>query len=53
MNRRLLIVEDHDMNRELLHTILDADYEILDAANGVEAMKILQTEYDTLSEGSS
>lgn len=49
MNRRVLIVEDHDMNRELLHTILDADYEILDAANGVEAMKILQTEYDTLS----
>ncbi|MDO5574381.1 MAG: EAL domain-containing protein [bacterium] len=49
MNRRVLIVEDHEMNRELLRTILESDYDIMTADNGVEAIQLLQQEYSTLS----
>lgn len=37
----ILIVDDTEMNRSLLADMLSEDYEILEAANGVEASAIL------------
>lgn len=37
----ILIVDDTEMNRSLLADMLSEDYEILEAANGVEAAAIL------------
>ena len=38
---RILIVDDSDMNREILREILSADYSILEAANGEEALSMM------------
>lgn len=38
----ILIVDDSEMNRSILADILESDFEILEAENGVEAIKILQ-----------
>lgn len=39
---RVLLVDDEEMVRELLHSVLaDAHHEVLSAANGLEALKIL------------
>lgn len=40
---KILIVDDSDMNRAILADMLDEQYEILEAENGVEAVKLLQT----------
>jgi PleD family two-component response regulator len=40
--RRILIVEDEEINRELLKNILKDKYEILVASNGKEAYDILK-----------
>ena len=39
---RILIVDDAQMNRAILADMLEADYEIIEAENGVEAVSILQ-----------
>ncbi len=49
MQRRLLIVEDNSMSRKTLCAILDEEYEILEAKNGLEAIDILEREFSTLS----
>lgn len=42
---KLLIVDDHDLNLKLLRAKLEADgHEVLDAADGMEALEILQRE---------
>ena len=38
---RILIVDDSDMNREILREILSADYSILEAGNGEEALAMM------------
>ena len=39
----VLVADDHDINRKLLRTILAAEgYDVVEAANGVDALKILQ-----------
>ncbi len=39
----VLVADDHDINRKLLRTILAAeDYTVMEAANGLDALKILQ-----------
>ena len=40
---KILIVDDSDMNRAILADMLEEQYEILEAENGVEAVKLLQT----------
>jgi len=40
---RILLVEDNELNRELLRTMLEtAGYEVEEAANGMEAMAMLE-----------
>ena len=41
--RRVLMVEDEQINRELLETILAFNYEVDSAENGVEAMEMLRS----------
>lgn len=49
MKRKVLIVEDNDLNRELLAGMLKVDYEILEACDGVEALELMEKEYKNLS----
>lgn len=47
--RKVLIVDDEQINRELLGMILGEKYEILYAADGKEALKLIRENKDTLS----
>lgn len=40
--QKILIVDDSEMNRAILTDMLEDDYEILEAENGIEAINILQ-----------
>ncbi len=40
--KKVLIVEDEIINREILKRILSDDYEVLEASNGSEALDILK-----------
>jgi putative two-component system response regulator len=40
--RKILIVDDSAINREILHDMLSDNYQILEAANSVEALNILR-----------
>lgn len=39
--KQILIVEDNELNRAILHEILSDHYQVLEAENGLEALKIL------------
>lgn len=45
----VLIVDDIEMNRELLAEILEDDYNALMAADGYEALRILEENYSRIS----
>ena len=47
--KTILIVEDNDMNREILHDLLSDDFNVLLANNGLTGLKILEENYRTLS----
>ena len=47
--RRILLIEDEAINREILGFMLQDCYDVTFAENGVKALKILKTEYQTLS----
>lgn len=47
--RKILVVEDELINREILKAMLTGVYDVLFAENGGQAVKILDTEYETLS----
>lgn len=40
--QKILIVDDSEMNRAILADMLDDEYEIIEAENGVEAVSVLQ-----------
>ncbi|MDO4271143.1 MAG: diguanylate cyclase [Eubacteriales bacterium] len=46
---RILIVDDTEINRSLLADMLSADYEILEAADGVEAVALLSAQHGSIS----
>ena len=48
MREKVLIVEDMEINREILVNILEDEYAILQANDGVEAMKIIEQEKDDI-----
>ena len=47
--KKILVVEDNELNREILKGILSSDYEVLEAENGQDALSVLQTQKDGIS----
>lgn len=49
LHKRILVVEDNEMNRELLKEILSSHYRVLEAENGQEALKVLEEYKEEIS----
>ncbi|MBQ9196725.1 MAG: EAL domain-containing protein [Clostridia bacterium] len=47
--RRILVVDDELINREILKTVLEDEYEVITAADGQEALEIIQRNIGMLS----
>ena len=47
--RKVLVVEDNELNREILSSFLEERFEVLLAENGEEGLKILREYYRELS----
>ncbi len=47
--RLVLIVEDNELNREILTSILEDEYDIITAENGEEGIKLLSKHYTEIS----
>ena len=47
--RQLLVVEDEIINRQILVHMLDSEFEVLQAADGEEALQVIRENHDTLS----
>ena len=48
-NKRILVVEDNELNRAMLCEILADGYGVLEAGNGREALEILKQNRDAIS----
>lgn len=46
---KILIVDDSEINREILKDLLDEEYEILEARNGLEAVEYLKNQDEKIS----
>lgn len=46
MKRTILVVDDHQINRVLLAELFKDEFEVIEAENGIEALKILNTRTD-------
>ncbi len=42
LKQKILIVDDSEMNRAILTDMLESEYEIIEAENGVEAVEIIK-----------
>lgn len=49
VKRKVLIVEDNEINREILKETLEDDYDVLEAVNGEEGLNILSQYYKDIS----
>ena len=49
LRRKVLVVDDELINRELLGNIISSDYEVLYATDGIEAMNLIHKHEQTLS----
>ncbi len=49
MRKHLLIADDHETNREILGSLLEEDYDILYASDGVETMEMLRKHKDEIA----
>lgn len=47
--RKILIVEDNEINREILKEILTREYQVLEASNGQEALSVLKESSEEIS----
>ena len=47
--KRILVVEDNDLNRAMLCEILSGEYSVLEACNGQEALDMLKKSQDSVS----
>ena len=47
--RKILVIEDELINREILCMMLQDSYDVVCAENGAQAMEQLETQYSTLS----
>ena len=48
MARKVLVVDDDEMNRRMLEEILHDEYDVLQAENGKEALDILNEQHDSI-----
>ena len=48
--RKILIVDDAPINRELLKIIFEEDFDIIEAGNGVEAIDALKSHGDRVDD---
>ena len=49
MKRKVLVVDDNEINRSILTSILEEEYQIVEAENGLEALNILKSDYAVIS----
>lgn len=49
MQRKILIVDDYEMNRSILRQMLSGEYEVLEADNGETALEIMLQDSDGIS----
>ena len=49
MKRKVLIVDDEEINRLILQNILEPDYEVVLASNGKEALDVVKEEGNRFS----
>ena len=49
LKKRILIVEDNDLNRAMLYEILSNEYQVLEAENGQEALDILKQQKEEIA----
>lgn len=49
VKQKILIVDDSEINRSILINILENEYEIIEAENGIEAVDILKKSLETIS----
>ena len=47
--RKILVVEDNEINRMMLSAILSSEYEVLEAENGQRALEILRKHRDGIA----
>ncbi|MBQ7720981.1 MAG: response regulator, partial [Clostridia bacterium] len=47
--RLILVADDEFINREILKSTLEKDYEVLTAADGLEALRLIRENRETLS----
>ena len=47
--KRILVVEDNEINRSILCAILEDTYEVLEAENGQVALDILKQQYEHIT----
>ena len=43
--RKILVVEDNEINREMLVDILSSEYDVITASNGKEALDVIKNVY--------
>ena len=48
-NKKILVVEDNALNREMLVEILSESYAVLEAENGQEALNLLETQREEVA----
>ncbi|MGN1016397.1 MAG: EAL domain-containing protein [Faecousia sp.] len=48
-NKKILVVEDNPLNREMLAEILSDSYSVLEAENGQEALELLETQSEDVA----
>ncbi len=49
MKRKILVVDDNELNRDMVHEMLSLDYTILEADNGIEALQLMERNSDCIS----
>ena len=47
--KTVLIVEDNEINREVLHKLLASEYQVLEAENGQAALEVLQSRHEEIA----
>lgn len=49
IKRKILVIEDNEINREILNAILSPNYEVIEAVNGKEGLQILEKDPTEIS----